>query len=55
MTMIDLLLCHATVVTMDEHGTILHDGAVAVHGDTIVAIDSTASLTARSRSSRDAT
>ena len=44
---IDLLLCHATVVTMDEHGTILHDGAVAVHGDTIVAIDSTAALSAR--------
>ena len=47
MRTIDLLLCHATVVTMDTDGTILQDGAVAVHGDTIVAIGSTASLTAQ--------
>jgi 5-methylthioadenosine/S-adenosylhomocysteine deaminase len=39
---IDLLLCHATVVTMDKSGTIVHDGAVAVHNDVIVAVgDST--------------
>lgn len=39
---IDLLLCHATVVTMDSNGTIVHDGAVAVHNDLIVAVgDST--------------
>lgn len=47
MRTIDLLLCHATVVTMDTDGTILHDGAVAVHGDTIIAIGTTASLTAQ--------
>ncbi|MCE2849783.1 MAG: amidohydrolase family protein [Roseiflexaceae bacterium] len=44
MRQIDLLLCHATVVTMDAHGTIVNDGAVAVHADQIVAVGTTTAL-----------
>ncbi len=34
----DLLLTHATVLVMDELYTVVHDGAVAVSGDSIVAV-----------------
>lgn len=47
MRQIDLLLCHATVVTMDTHGTIVNDGAVAIHADQIVAVGSTTDLQAQ--------
>lgn len=47
MHQIDTLLYHATVVTMDSYGTIIHDGAVAVHADTILAIGSTHELQSR--------
>ena len=43
---VDILLCHATVVTMDSHGTIVNDGAVAVHADQIVAVGPTTELMA---------
>jgi len=47
MSTIDLLLTHATVVTMDSNGTIVHDGAVAIAGDRIIDIGSSTDLIAR--------
>jgi 5-methylthioadenosine/S-adenosylhomocysteine deaminase len=47
MATIDLLLTHATVVTMDSNGTIMHDGAVAIAGDRIVDIGPSGELQAR--------
>ncbi len=44
---IDLLVTGGTIVTMDGQRRILEDGAVAVHGDTIVAVGSRAELAAR--------
>lgn len=41
---IDLLLTHATVVTMDAEGSVLRDGAVAIRGREIVAVGATATL-----------
>ena len=43
---VELLLCNATVVTMDSHGTIVNDGAVAIHADQIVAVGPSTVLTA---------
>jgi 5-methylthioadenosine/S-adenosylhomocysteine deaminase len=40
----DILLTHATVVTMDPDFRIIPDGAVAVHGQVIVAVGSSAEL-----------
>jgi 5-methylthioadenosine/S-adenosylhomocysteine deaminase len=42
--MTDLLLAHGTVVTMDPDRRIIEDGAVAITGDRIAAIASTAEL-----------
>ena len=42
----DLLLIHGTVVTMDSQRRILEDGAVAVAGETIVAVDLSSRITA---------
>jgi 5-methylthioadenosine/S-adenosylhomocysteine deaminase len=42
----DLIVVHGTVVTMDPQRRILQDGAVAVQGDTIAAIDSTVDIQA---------
>jgi 5-methylthioadenosine/S-adenosylhomocysteine deaminase len=41
---VDLTVIHGTIVTMDGKRRIIQDGAVAVRGDTIVAIDSSASI-----------
>lgn len=46
MHQIDILLCHATVVTMDAHGTIMNDGAVAIRADQIMAVGTTVALQA---------
>jgi 5-methylthioadenosine/S-adenosylhomocysteine deaminase len=43
---VDLIVAHGTVVTMDGQRRILKDGAVAVEGDAIAAVDSTANIDA---------
>ena len=43
----DLLLVHGMVVTMDPARQVLDDGAIAIQGDTILAVDSTAKITSR--------
>lgn len=43
----DLIVDHGTVVTMDGTRRIFPDGAIAVQGDSIAAIDSTANIDAR--------
>ncbi|MET3291585.1 UNVERIFIED_CONTAM: 5-methylthioadenosine/S-adenosylhomocysteine deaminase [Brevibacillus sp. OAP136] len=42
--MIDLLLVHGVVITMDAQRRILEDGAVAIHNGRILAVDDTAAL-----------
>ncbi len=42
--MIDLLLIHGTVITMDQNRRILQDGAIAIHQGRILAVDSTEKL-----------
>ncbi|CRK81893.1 amidohydrolase family protein [Neobacillus massiliamazoniensis] len=42
--MIDLLLVHGTVITMDKDRRILQDGAVAINNGRIVAVDTTERL-----------
>jgi 5-methylthioadenosine/S-adenosylhomocysteine deaminase len=44
---IDLLVQNATIVTFDDEGTVLTDGAIAIDGGTIVAIGSTTELSAQ--------
>lgn len=41
---VDILLTRGTVVTMDSHETIIFDGAVALRGQNIVAVGTTAEL-----------
>jgi 5-methylthioadenosine/S-adenosylhomocysteine deaminase len=48
----DLTVIHGTVVTMNGQRRILQDGAVAIQGDTIAAVDSTAQIDARFESSK---
>ena len=36
----DLLITNGIVMTMDQHGRVIDNGAIAVRGDTIVAVDS---------------
>ena len=43
----DILITRGTVITMDSSRRVLEDGAVAIVGDRIVAVGSTADLTAR--------
>src|SRR5713226_6077588 len=44
---VDLLVAGGTVVTMDAGRRVLEDGAVAVRGDTIVAVGARAELEAK--------
>ncbi len=44
---VDLLLTHGLIVTQDNQRTIMDDGAIAIRGDRIVALDPTADLLAR--------
>jgi 5-methylthioadenosine/S-adenosylhomocysteine deaminase len=44
---VDILLSHATVVTMDAAGTVIPDGAVAVRGRMIVAVGTADDLSKR--------
>jgi cytosine/adenosine deaminase-related metal-dependent hydrolase len=46
-TAFDLKIEHATVVTVDGRRRILRDGAVAIRGDRIAAVDDTAALAGR--------
>jgi 5-methylthioadenosine/S-adenosylhomocysteine deaminase len=41
---VDLTVIHGTVVTMDGKRRVLQDGAVAIQGDTIVGVDSSATI-----------
>ena len=45
----DLIVVHGTVVTMDGKRRILENGAIAVQGDAIAAIDATANIDAMYR------
>lgn len=47
METIDLLLTHGLIVTQDDQRRIIQDGALAIHGDRIVALGLTTELTAR--------
>ncbi|MDZ4717241.1 MAG: amidohydrolase [Roseiflexaceae bacterium] len=44
---IDLLLTHGTIVTMDADWSVVHDGAVAIRGRTIIAVGPAAELAER--------
>jgi 5-methylthioadenosine/S-adenosylhomocysteine deaminase len=41
---VDLIVLHGTVVTMDANHRILQDGAVAIQGDAIAAVDTAANI-----------
>jgi 5-methylthioadenosine/S-adenosylhomocysteine deaminase len=43
---VDLIVAHGAVVSMDATRRVLEDGAIAVQGDTIVAVDSTPKIEA---------
>ena len=43
---VDLIVVHGTVVTMDGKRRILENGAIAVQGDAIAAIDATGNIDA---------
>src|ERR1700704_3467611 len=49
---VDLIVAHGTVVTMDGTRRILDDGAIAVQGDAIAAVDSNANIDARYESDK---
>jgi 5-methylthioadenosine/S-adenosylhomocysteine deaminase len=49
---VDLIVAHGTVVTMDGTRRILEDGAIAVQGDAIAAIDSSAKIDGMYESSK---
>jgi 5-methylthioadenosine/S-adenosylhomocysteine deaminase len=48
----DLLVIHGAVVTMDSSRRVLDDGAIAIQGDTILAVDSTANITSQFESAK---
>jgi 5-methylthioadenosine/S-adenosylhomocysteine deaminase len=43
----DLIVAHATIVTMDPHRRVIENGAVAVCGDSIVAVDTSETVSAQ--------
>ena len=45
--LVDLLIIHGTLITMDPERSVLDDGALAIDGDRIVAVGSSANVTAR--------
>ncbi len=49
---VDLLIAGGTVVTMDEKGTLLENGAIAVSGDKILSIGPTAGMQSRFHAKR---
>jgi 5-methylthioadenosine/S-adenosylhomocysteine deaminase len=49
---VDLLVVHGTVVTMDGTRRIVDDGAIAVQGDAIAAVDSNVNIDARYESDK---
>ncbi|HKV27042.1 MAG TPA: hypothetical protein VJN90_02050, partial [Candidatus Acidoferrales bacterium] len=51
-TRVDLIIAGGTVVTMDSALHIYNDGAVAVRGDTIVAVSSRESIASRYEAAR---
>jgi 5-methylthioadenosine/S-adenosylhomocysteine deaminase len=46
MQTVDLLVHHALIVTQNEQRTVIEDGAIAVQGNTIVALDTSAAIDA---------
>jgi 5-methylthioadenosine/S-adenosylhomocysteine deaminase len=46
-TRVNLVISGGTVVTMDAQGTVIHDGAVAISGDKIVAVGPSADIVAQ--------
>ena len=49
---VNLVVMHGTVVTMDPQRRVLQDGALAIQGDTIVAVDSSAKIDADYQSAK---
>jgi 5-methylthioadenosine/S-adenosylhomocysteine deaminase len=49
---VDLIVAHGTVVTMDGNRRILEDGAIAVQGDSIAAVDTAANIDAAYESAK---
>src|SRR4029453_15083358 len=49
---VDLLITGGTVITMDSTRRVIDDGAVAIRGDRIVAVGTTADIRSRFRSSQ---
>jgi hypothetical protein len=47
METVDLLLTHATVVTMDDHWAVIPDGAIAIRGRMIIAVGTTTDLSSQ--------
>ena len=48
----DLVIAHGYVVTMDEHGRVIPDGAVAIAGRSIAGIGTSAEILARFQATR---
>ena len=44
MQQVDLVVCHALIVTQDEHRIVIEDGALAVQGNTIAAMGTSAAI-----------
>src|ERR1700735_3711583 len=49
---VDLIVVHGTVVTMDGKRRVLENGAIAVQGDAIAAVDATANIDATYESTK---
>ena len=50
---VDILIEHGTLLTMDQQRRILTDGAIAIRGDRIVAVGKTAELRKQYRRHQD--